>query len=205
MQLQIEKYIDGVWWLAAMLHIDQPVKGLASSCTLEYLPDNVLEHLDHSDEACLDFLHSLFFNHYRCDGWPAFFLDLLPSGYGRDDLLALLNESARDGAQYNASVLLHGSSQPPGCMRIREAHRYLTGAMPQGFRGWSESELAEVGTGFESLLQTHGVVHGVTCMLGQAPKLWMSRAGNGRFYPDTCLDEDEIVVCFFCWSMSLSG
>jgi hypothetical protein len=33
-------------------------------------------------------------------------------------------------------------------MRIREAHQYLAGAMPQGFGGWPEAELAEVGTGF---------------------------------------------------------
>jgi len=196
MQLQIEKYIDGVWWLAATLHIDQPAKGLASSCTLEYLPDYVLEHLDCGDEASLDFQHPLSFNHYRCDGWPAFFLDLLPSGYGRDTLLTLLNGSARDGTQYDASVLMHGASQPPGCMRIREAHQYLADAMPQGFGGWSEAELAEVGTGFESLLQEHDVLHGVTCMLGQAPKLWMSRARDGLFYPDACLAEADIVERF---------
>ncbi|WP_239688510.1 Mur ligase family protein [Aquitalea magnusonii] len=86
MQLQIEKYIDGEWWLAATLHIDQPAKGLASSCTLEYLPDYVLEHLDCGDEASLDFLHPLSFNHYRCDGLPAFFLDLLPSGNFNNDI-----------------------------------------------------------------------------------------------------------------------
>ena len=83
--------------------IDYEPRLNAYGSTLEYLPDYVLEHLDRSDEASLDFRHPLSFNHYRCDGWPAFFLDLLPSGYGRDTLLALLNGSARDGA--------HGAGQ----------------------------------------------------------------------------------------------
>jgi serine/threonine-protein kinase HipA len=38
--------------------------------------------------------------------------------------------------------------------------------------------------------------HAVTCMLGQAPKLWISRTRDGRFYPDACLAEDDSVERF---------
>jgi serine/threonine-protein kinase HipA len=57
-------------------------QGLAASCTLEYLPDYVLEHLDCSDEATVSC--TLFPSTTIVAMGDCFFLDLLPSGYGRD-------------------------------------------------------------------------------------------------------------------------
>ena len=192
MRLEIEKCIDGGWQVAATLHIDQPVKGLASTCTLEYLPDYVLQHLDHVDDASLDFLHPLSFHHYRCPGWPAFLLDMLPSGYGRDTLLSWLNGHHRDGAKYDTTVLMHGASQPPGNQRIRQASLFLSANIPRGFSGWSLEELEAVGNRFDVVLRERALLRCATMMLGQAPKLWMSHSVDGKFYPDACLADESI-------------
>jgi serine/threonine-protein kinase HipA len=67
MQLQIEKYIDGVWWLATSLHIDQPAKGWQRAARWSTCPTMFLS-ISIAAMKPVGFLHPLSFNHYRCDG-----------------------------------------------------------------------------------------------------------------------------------------
>jgi serine/threonine-protein kinase HipA len=81
MQLQIEKYIDGVWWLATSLHIDQPAKGWQRAARWSTCPTMFLSI---SIAAMKPWFCTLFPSTTIVAMGDCFFLDLLPSGYGRD-------------------------------------------------------------------------------------------------------------------------
>jgi serine/threonine-protein kinase HipA len=108
--------------------------------------------------------------------WPVFLIDLLPQGFGREEMLRRLNlpETAAEPADW--PLLLAGAANPIGHLRIREAAEWL----------------ADRGGDFTEHLGAHGLfVAGSSGVQGEWPKLLLTRAADGLLYLDHTLPDAE--------------
>ena len=123
--------------------------------------------------------------------WPVFLIDLLPQGFGREEMLRRLNlpETVAEPADW--PLLLAGAANPIGHLRIREAAEWLADRAGER-RGFTEEEVAERGGDFTEHLGTHGLfVAGSSGVQGEWPKLLLTRAADGLLYLDHTLPDAE--------------
>ena len=111
MAATLEIYRGGAWRSAATLAPFDEQTGLGGACRFDYLVDYAIDYAgpDTSAAAGLSCRYPANFQHYRLEHWPAFVLDLLPSGYGRRQWLEQLK--LRDGPAADWSLLLRGTAQ----------------------------------------------------------------------------------------------
>ncbi len=150
-----------------------------------------LEHMDARDAHALSCQYPVRIENFKQDHWPVFLIDMLPQGYGRAELLRRLElpETAAESADWN--LLLHGSGNPIGNMRIKEAAEWLS-QQPGEKRGFQDIEVASRGDDFTEYLAQHGLfVAGSSGVQGEWPKLLMTRAADGLLYLDHTLPDEE--------------
>lgn len=123
--------------------------------------------------------------------WPVFLIDMLPQGFGREELLRRLDlpETSAEAADWR--LLLAGAGNPVGNLRIKEAASWL--AERQGeLRGFTDEEVAERSDDFTEHLAAHGLfVAGSSGIQGEWPKLLMTRADDGLLYLDHSLPDER--------------
>ena len=121
MTATLEIFRGGRWRPAAVLNALDESRGLGGVCQFEYLPEYAGEFAgpETSKAAGLSCRLPADFQLYELDHWPAFVLDLLPSGYGRKQWLEILK--LQDGPASDWSLLLRGTAFPPGNLRVAEA------------------------------------------------------------------------------------
>jgi serine/threonine-protein kinase HipA len=136
-------------------------------------------------------LEALDLNH-----WPPFLVDMLPQGYGRQELLRRLGEPAVAGASADWKLLLCGAGNPIGNLRVREAAQWLsenTGTQ----RGFTDEEVAQRSEDFSEFLASHGLfVAGSSGVQGEWPKVLLTRATDGLLYLDHTLADDLAIEHF---------
>lgn len=123
--------------------------------------------------------------------WPVFLIDLLPQGFGREEMLRRLNlpETAAELADW--PLLLAGAANPIGHLRIREAAEWLADRAGE-CRGFTDEEVAERGGDFTDHLAAHGLfVAGSSGVQGEWPKLLLTRAADGLLYLDHTLPDAQ--------------
>lgn len=123
--------------------------------------------------------------------WPVFLIDLLPQGFGREEMLRRLNlpETAAEPADW--PLLLAGAANPIGHLRIREAAEWLADRAGE-CRGFTDEEVAERGGDFTDHLAAHGLfVAGSSGVQGEWPKLLLTRAVDGLLYLDHTLPDAQ--------------
>lgn len=123
--------------------------------------------------------------------WPVFLIDLLPQGFGREEMLRRLNlpETAAEPADW--PLLLAGAANPIGHLRIREAAEWLADRAGE-CRGFTDEEVAERGGDFTDHLAAHGLfVAGSSGVQGEWPKLLLTRAADGLLYLDHTLPDAQ--------------
>jgi serine/threonine-protein kinase HipA len=157
---------------------------------LEYEADYILDPGD-SPLNRVGLRYPVNFEMYRQTVWPAFLLDIIPSGAGRRVWLRRLGLNlGSDGENNNWTLLINGSGNPPGNIRIREAAIELP-AIPH--HGFSMAEVVEKNADFiEYAEQMGAVVAGATDIPGDAPKFMLVQAENGRWHPDGSLADSEV-------------
>lgn len=191
MRLTIEKFLSGVWQPAATVVFDQPQRGIASACTVEYLGAYALEQMDARGTPALSVHLPVSFSHQRLPHWAPFLLDILPSGFGRELLVLQENWPRPDGPHNDMAVLAHGASNPVGNIRIAEANTWLLAQLPAGARGWPIAEMSQRDVDFLEYARLHGTLVAGTSTQGQAAKLWLTRKQDGLFYADTLVPDAE--------------
>jgi len=157
---------------------------------LEYESDYVLDPGD-SPLNRVGLRYPVNFEMYRHSTWPAFLLDIIPSGAGRRVWLRRLGLNlGSDGENNNWTLLIHGSGNPPGNIRIREAAIKLSATPHQGF---SMDEVVEKNADFiEYAEQMGALIAGATDIPGDAPKFMLLQTENGRWHPDGSLADNEV-------------
>ena len=127
-----------------------------------------------------------------CETWPAFLVDLLPQGFGRQELLQQLNFTEHAQQQADWALLNAGASNPIGHLRIKEAHQWLQQHYPNTIRGFHLQEIIERNETFIESLASFGLfVGGSSGVQGEWPKLLLTQAHDGLFYLDHTLEDSH--------------
>lgn len=121
--------------------------------------------------------------------WPVFLIDMLPQGFGREELLHRLGMRPAAGIEADWQLLLTGAGNPIGNLRVKEAAQWLANdAGPT--RGFTDEEVASRGEQFAEYLAQHGLfVAGSSGVQGEWPKILMTRADDGLLYLDHTLPD----------------
>lgn len=121
--------------------------------------------------------------------WPVFLIDMLPQGFGREELLRQLDlpETAAGSADWR--LLLAGAGHPIGNLRVKEAAQWLA-QRPGVSRGFEDDEVAAREDDFGEYLARHGLfVAGSSGVQGEWPKLLLTRADDGLLHLDHTLPD----------------
>ena len=191
MDCHIEMFHDGQWVVAAHAHFSGVVRQgfRASSCVFEY--DFDYAFADAPPPVSLRFpvdaaRHSL-------QSWPTFLYDLVPQGNGRRFLLERLGLG--DHQASDLPLLCAGAFNPIGCLRIKEAVDYYRRHVEQHAsitEGFELGDLLVRDQKFHEEMMVHGMLAtGGTGVQGVAPKYLLTKAKNGRWYPDAALADED--------------
>lgn len=126
---------------------------------------------------------------FQSPHWPVFLIDMLPQGFGREELLKQLDlpETAAETADWR--LLLVGAGNPIGNLRVKEAAQWLV-ERQGALRGFEDDEVAVRDDDFSEYLASHGLfVAGSSGVQGEWPKLLLTRADDGLLYLDHTLPD----------------
>lgn len=121
----LELHVEGRWVLAAEVRCDDVAGGVRSSTRLEYDFDYLADatELDARYLRAVSCRYPVGYGVHAEDVWPAFLLDVVPSGAARrywEARLGVPNAPSSDWA-----VLVAGGGNPPGNVRVQEASAEL--------------------------------------------------------------------------------
>jgi serine/threonine-protein kinase HipA len=193
MNMTLQIYLDDTWQTAAVFSPDERtlVAGIAGGGTFEYDLDYTVAHMESLPLWRTGLDYPVTFELFRSSHWPAFLLDILPSGAGRRVWLRRLG--LRDGAAADWELLCHGAGNPPGNLRVAEA------VMPPGHThpGFSREDIVAKKADFIEYAEACGaVVAGATDVQGDAPKFLVVRDHELRWHPDGSLADDDVHDCW---------
>lgn len=189
----LQIYIDGKWTTAGTFESGQKdaTRGIAGGGWFEYDANFVLAHLDDSPACRAGLCYPVNFELYKSDRWPAFLLDILPSGAGRRVWLRRLGLTDNGTADWQ--LLLNGAGNPPGNLRVAEAVIPPAGPHP----GFTKEEIVEKRADFIEYAEARGaVVAGATDVAGDAPKFLLARDRKRRWHPDGALEDRDVLDCW---------
>lgn len=140
--ITVQIFKDDAWHMLAYFEADD--SSHESGGYLEYDTDYVIENL----AAETPFLRAglrypLGFDYFKESRWPAFLLDILPSGAGRRVWARRLQISESYSSDWQ--LLKHGAGNPPGNLRILEA---VTPPPEQYHQGFPKPEIIEKNADF---------------------------------------------------------
>ncbi len=120
---------------------------------------------------------------------PVFLIDMLPQGFGREELLRRIELSPTAAEEVDWRLLLAGAGNPIGHLRVKEAAQWLQ-ADPGASRGFTDEDVAQRSDDFAEYLASHGLhVAGSSGVQGEWPKLLLTRADDGLLYLDHTLED----------------
>lgn len=181
----IQIHIDGKWTIAGTF---DSRGGIAAGGYLEYDPDFVLAHLENRPGCRMGLRYPVNFELYQESRWPAFLLDILPTGAGRRVWARRLGLADSEDADWQ--LLLNGAGNPPGNLRVAEAAIPPAGSHP----GFTKEEVVEKNADFIEYAEARGaMVAGATDVAGDAPKFLLARDHKRRWHPDGALEDHDIL------------
>ena len=123
--------------------------------------------------------------------WPAFLIDMLPQGFGREELIRRIKLSPTAAEEADWRLLLTGAGNPIGNLRVKEAAQWLKGNAGVS-RGFTDAEVAQCGEDFAEYLASHGLfVAGSSGVQGEWLKVLLTRADDGLLYLDHTLADER--------------
>jgi serine/threonine-protein kinase HipA len=204
MTATIEIYRNGTWVPAALLVPSDIGQGYRGTCHFDYTLDYALEFAGPETAAAagVSCRFPADFQPYDLEHWPAFVLDILPSGYGRQQWLDQLK--LRDGPGADWPLLTRGTAYPPGNLRVAEA---VAAKDPETLvptadgdeiamrdhPGFAERDVIERTEAFVEYAFQHGIyAAGASDVQGAAPKLLLNQDRNGAWHAEGRLDDVEV-------------
>lgn len=193
----LETFVDGAWCTAATLVLTgSPASGCNAATELIYLTDYAVAHIGQKGAQALSATVPVSMELiYSWRTWPPFLVDLLPQGFGRQELAKRLGVPA-DSPESDWALLCHGAANPIGNLRVREAAIELQ-AKETTRKGFSEKEIAERSEDFIEYLASEGFyVAGSSGVQGEWPKVLLTQDRSGLWHLDHLLaDEDAVRHC----------
>lgn len=189
----IQVFIDHQWTDAAVVSLaGSERQGWRTPTYTTYLPDYALDHLGRRDAAACGVRFPVSLEIDDQDSWPAWLVDVLPQGYGRQELLRQLNLPVTTEAGGDWPLLRAGAGNPIGNMRIKEAWDWLAEQRAGPARGFHFNEVAGRHEEFVEHLAGHGLfVAGSSGVQGEWPKILLTEADDGLLYLDHTLADER--------------
>jgi len=190
LQATIEIFHNGAWRAAALFtpSVRHLARGFKGSGSTDYDFEYAYESSTEEPLPSIAFNYPVTFGSYDTPTWPAFLLDMIPTGAGRRVWLRRMGRT--DGSEVDWMLLLQGTGNPPGNLRIAEA------AMPPAspHPGFTQEEIIEKNADFIEYAEERGaVMAGATDVQGDAPKYLLTRDQGGRWHPDGSLPDAEVM------------
>jgi serine/threonine-protein kinase HipA len=189
-EAQIELFYCGAWRTVATVEIypRQEHGGFNTPSNLSYDFDYVLELIsDQSPNNMVGCRYPINFDNYINTHWPAFLLDMVPTGSARKHWLKSLSLK-EDHASSWWPLLLAGAGSPPGNMRIKEA--FSTTIEFSTHEGFSEDKIVEKNENFIEYVESCGAaVAGASDVQGESPKFLLVRDQHDRWHADGALSD----------------
>jgi serine/threonine-protein kinase HipA len=201
-QLTLEIYRQGHWQAAATFSVDDVDAGYRGSSLLSYDVAYAAENIQQAEAAGLSARFPANFDFDPLPTWPAFMLDILPSGAGRAHWLKRLG--LNDTANSDWSLLLNGTAFPPGNIRVYEAaaKKNLNTMAPMAsgeqvtmsaHPGFTTEEILERQDYFIEYAYENGAqTAGASDVQGVAPKFLLAKDYHQRWHAEGVLDDDEV-------------
>lgn len=189
----IELFLNGRWHEAAGVTVNGPLTaGWEAASTSGYTLDHAIAWPGHRDAHACSHSFPVSLTELSLKTWPAFLMDLLPQGHGRQELLRQLELPATAEHSADWPLLLAGAGNPIGNMRIKEAALWLQQQNPGATTGFTFAEVAARSEGFLEFLASHGLfVAGSSGVQGEWPKILLTEAEDGLLYLDHSLPDSR--------------
>ena len=200
--LTLQLYSNGRWCDAATFSVEDETRGHLGLGILDYHLDYVAKHLSESRTVhALSCNYSVSFSNYRQEPWPAFLLDILPSGAGRRQWLQ--RQGLKDEHSSDWALLGVGAGSPPGNLRIKEAvlkHAELIGPDASGLLhkgaihpGFNRSDIIQRGEHFIEYAHQHdAATAGASDVQGEAPKFLLVEDRRGRWHAEGAIPDAQV-------------
>ncbi|WP_337271099.1 type II toxin-antitoxin system HipA family toxin [Oryzifoliimicrobium ureilyticus] len=200
MQLSLQIHFDHEWHQAATLDIKDANAGYRGASIVDYDLDYFIAEASQafaSGETVCDFRalsvrYPVDLENRYGPHWPPFLLDLLPQGHARRRLAEHLGlvEAARAS---DLPLLLRSATGGIGNIRIKQAAdaeaERLHGVQRQGA---TEAEILQRSDRFMEVADRFGMLaSGSSGLQGEWPKVSMTRANDGLYYPDSFVSDEE--------------
>lgn len=195
--LTLQIHAANRWNDAATVAFADESAGRLGPTTLDYDLDYCLIH--DPDMTGMVFGHTALSVRYplslewrRTTHWPAFLLDLLPQGRPRQVLAATLGLDA-NSPSCDAPLLRRAGGSPIGNIRVKEAweaeQTRLLHFVPQGL---TLDDICSLDERFLTLADTFAAqVSGSSGVQGAWPKVLLTQAQDGLWYPDPLVADSE--------------
>lgn len=189
MKLDIEIFHHNSWHFAATFSLLGDAAwemGYRAPGLLAYDTHYAADYINQLGLTAISACYPVDFAISKTSRWPAFLLDLLPSGAGRRAILHLLNKPDL-GSRSDWQLLSQGAGNPPGNLRIKEAAQLLEQYPHPGF---DKSEVIKRAENFIEYARGHGApVSGSSGAQGDAPKFLLTVDYNNRWHADGVLPD----------------
>lgn len=191
----LQLHAHGAWHDVASVSLQgQEGEGWQARSYCGYAVEWAFQHVGATDAHALCARWPVGLEPLQLPHWPVFLIDLLPQGFGRQELLRRLGLSTTAGVTADWKLLLAGAGNPIGNLRVKEAAQWLD-AHAGALRGFTEDEVAQRGDEFAEYLASHGLfVAGSSGVQGEWPKVLLSRADDGLLYLDHTLPDERAVA-----------
>lgn len=193
----IQLHAAGAWHDVASVSLLGPeIEGWKAKTYMGYAVDWAFAHTGATDAHALCAGWPVSLEPLQSPHWPVFVIDMLPQGYGRQELLRRIGQVPTAGVVADWQLLLAGAGNPIGNLRVKEAADWV--ATQSGpLRGFTDDEVAERGDEFTEHLAAHGLfVAGSSGVQGEWPKILLTRAEDGLLYLDHALPDARAVEHF---------
>ena len=166
----LQLYLKGAWHTAAEIRVDDEAAGHRASARLEYdfdYLDAMSAALGARDLRAVSCRYPVGYEVHRESVWPAFLLDLIPSGAARrfwEAQLGVPNTPRTDWP-----ILLAGGGNPPGNVRVAEAAQSIP-VDPPRHPGFAHHDVLDRAEHFIEYAREQGAsIAGGSGAAGEAP------------------------------------
>lgn len=191
--LTLQCYVNGSWQDAFTLTFQDPLNPGETRCTSGYLTDYVVNHIDDLDspyEQSVSICQRLGLNVGYSRGYPAFIHDVMPAGAAFRSLKKRFAAGKPDDISLELYLLQRCTPSPVGHLRIKESLAYLQEGKVVGF---DRREVVQRNSDFlEYAYEQGAAIGGATGAGGEAPKLLLVEADDGRMYADAILPDARV-------------
>ncbi|CAH0343269.1 HipA domain-containing protein [Rhizobium sp. CECT 9324] len=202
MRLTLQINFDGQWHHAATLELKDDADGFQGASIVDYDFDYFVTVASAEfaagktvrDHRALSVRYPIDLENRYSRSWPPFLLDLMPQGHARRKLAEHLSLAEGSRAS-DLPLILRSATGGIGNIRIKEAAEAETERLRGVERqGVTEAEILARSDRFMEVADRFGMLaSGSSGLQGEWPKVSMTQANDGLYYPDSFVTDDEAV------------